>query len=201
MRHHPNTATLRILSMLRNEGCPLAHATQLKTGDRFLDCTCGLGSDAITAAHIVGPSGRVCALEASALLAILVQSGMATYTHRSLDAVTAAMRRVDVEHADYALVLPTLPDNSFDVVYFDPMFTSTIDQANGIDLVRHFAQRGTPTEEHIQHAMRVAQRRVVMKARNPERELTHLGSTPARTSRRFGYGIIDCTDNTKGTTP
>ncbi len=191
LRYHPNTAALRILSLLRGDGSPLADTMQLRPGDQILDCTCGLGADAITAAHIVGQSGQVRALESSQLLALLVQHGMATYVHPTTDAVTEAMRRVEVEHADYANILPTLPDNSFDIVYFDPMFQSTIDTANGLDIVRLFAQSGGPQPEDIAHATRVARRCVVMKDRLPGLELKRLGFTPGKKSRRFGYGTID----------
>ena len=50
-RYHPNMATMRVraLSQKKNDG--LVDALQLKTGASLLDCTCGLGADAIVAAH------------------------------------------------------------------------------------------------------------------------------------------------------
>ena len=65
LRHHPNAAVLRVVNMLRDRRDAFVNLAQLMPGDHVLDCTCGMGADAIAAAHAVGESGAVRALEAS----------------------------------------------------------------------------------------------------------------------------------------
>jgi len=193
LRYHPNAAALRIINLTRGHGDALADLMQLKPGDRVLDCTCGLGADAMSAAHCVGEQGHVLALEASPLLALFTRRGMAHYEHPTTAAITHAMRRVHINNERYQDLLPSLADNSFDAVYFDPMFSHTIDLANGLDLVRNFAQAGGPSPDDIAQARRVARRCVIMKDRMPGHALSELGFSLIKKSRRFGYGRIDCT--------
>ena len=145
----------------------LARAMELTPGESVLDCTCGLGADAILAAHMVGNDGRVCALEASAPLALLVGEGMASYTLEHPEELTQAMRRIEVRHADFAHALRQAEESTWDVVYFDPMFNETIDAATGLDLVRRLGHSGIPSPADLDQARRVARRRVVMKDRLP----------------------------------
>ncbi len=190
--HHPNAAVLRVVNLLRGRRDTLVDLAGLAPGDRLLDCTCGLGSDAIAAAHAVGPEGEVHALEASPLLALLARHGMQTYTHPVHPAVTNAMRRVRIVSARYQEVLPTCTDASFDVVYFDPMFCQTVAASNGLDLVRTFAEAGVPQQSDVDQAVRVARRAVLMKDAMPGRALETLGFAIVKKTRRFCFGRIDC---------
>ena len=193
LRHHPNAAVLRVVNMLRDRRDTFVELAQLAPGDHLIDCTCGMGADAIAAAHAVGTSGSVHALEASPLLALLARCGMQRYQHPNHDAVTAAMRRVRVSNACYQDMLPTYPDNCVDVVYFDPMFGQTVTDSNGLDLVRTFAHSGRPRQGDIAEAKRVARRCVLMKDQMPGSTLQALGFSVVKKSRRFCYGRIKCT--------
>src|SRR4051794_9907679 len=44
---HPSTAAIRVKRLINGETDALVHLSQLRPGDRVLDCTAGLGSDAI----------------------------------------------------------------------------------------------------------------------------------------------------------
>ena len=191
LRHHPNMAKLRILAIEQGRGDVLVDALQLKPGDRVLDCTCGLGSDAIVTAYAVGPSGRVRALEAAPLLALLASRGMAAWNGTEPPSLAPAMRRIEVAYADYADFLRGEVDDSWDVVYFDPMFNTTVAGARGLDLVRRLARAGGPTSADLDQARRVARRRVVMKDRLPGPELDRLGFTTIQRGRRVCYGALD----------
>ena len=190
-RYHPNMATMRVraLSQKKNDG--LVDALQLKTGASLLDCTCGLGADAIVAAHAVGPTGRVRALESSTLLALLVIRGMARYSLVSPPELIPAMRRVEVHHTDFTDYLRRESDNTWDIVYFDPMFSETIDISQGLDIVRRLANPDGPSLHDVQEARRVARHRVAMKDRQPGQNLARLGFTTIKKSRRICYGTID----------
>ena len=190
LRYHPNMAKLRILALEQGKHDILVDALQLKLGDRVLDCTCGLGADAIVASCKVGATGRVRTLEASPLLALLVEHGMASYALDDPPDLTPAMRRVEVLNADYADYLRREANNAWDVVYFDPMFGETIADAQGLDLVRCLAWVGGPSPADLGEARRVARRRVVMKDRRPGRALARLGFAKVEEGRRVCYGVL-----------
>ena len=56
-----------------------------------------------------------------------------------------------------------MPDNSYDCVYFDPMFEENIFESDGIKGVRSLAIYEALTKETIDHAYRVAKESVVLK--------------------------------------
>ena len=58
----------RAKRMLRGEPDPFVEAAQVEPGDKLLDCTLGLGSDAIIASLAAGEQGEVCGIEKSPLL-------------------------------------------------------------------------------------------------------------------------------------
>ena len=89
------------------------------------------------------------------------------------------MRRIEVIEANHYELLKTLPDNHFDVVYFDPMFEETIEESNGIKGLTHFAANHDFTMEIINEAKRVARKRVVLK--------DHFRSSRFQ---RFGFDVL-----------
>ena len=187
---HPNMAHHRVTAVQAGRGDRLLTVAELKSGDHFLDCTCGLGADAIVAAHAVGPDGQVDALETSALLATVVSDGMARGDHRN-PALVAAMRRVVVRHATAEHVLATLPSQSWDVVYFDPMFDTPVEATTSLELVRLLATPDVPSRATLTEARRVARRCVVVKDRATGTLLEQLGLAPVGTTRRhvrYGRG-------------
>jgi SAM-dependent methyltransferase len=151
-------------------------AAQLRAGDAVLDCSLGLGTDALVAAEAVGPAGRVVALEASAPLAALTAEGLC----RLRDAAAA---RVAVHHADAADWLSRAAGASFDVVVFDPMFRRPRAQPPGFDLVRQLGDPRPLAPETLAQARRVARRAVLVKDGAPGWELARLGLTPLPGSR------------------
>ena len=64
---------------------------RLAPGDHLLDCTCGLGADAIVASCVVGPAGCVETIEASTLLA----ESSAQVSRATTKARTLSSRRCD----------------------------------------------------------------------------------------------------------
>jgi len=189
-RFHPNMARPRIRSLVKGDKDRMVEAAGLRSGDSFLDCTCGLGSDAMVVAHVVGREGRVSAIEQSKVLASIVRYGMRTYAHPAVD-VVHAMRRVAVVCTDSAHLLQTLDDWSWDVVYFDPMFESTLSHSQGLSLVRLLAYSGVPTEETLGEAARVARRAVVVKDRVSGSLIEELGLSVISDSGRVRYGRLN----------
>ena len=187
---HPSMARLRVSALRAGGGDRLVKVAGLRAGDSVLDCTCGLGADAIVAAHAVGENGIVVTLESSAMLAAMISNGMQHYDD-GFAVLVRAMRRVTVINAEYEGLLPLLPAGSWDVVYFDPMFVSTIDEAKGLDLVRMLGSGGTPSRDVIAEARRVARRCVVVKDRAPGQLLRALDIPVVSRTQRIWYGRLD----------
>jgi SAM-dependent methyltransferase len=155
---------------------PFLEAAGLREGDRVLDCTLGLGADALVAATAVGPGGGVVGLEASPALAAWVAEGL----HRLGDEAAA---RVGVRAGDHAVLLAALPDHSFDVVAFDPMFRHGRAEPAGFDLVRRLAEPRPLSAAALARARRVARRWVIVKDGAPGWDLARLGLAPLPSAR------------------
>lgn len=159
---HPSMSKLRIQTLEQGGVDNMAAAMQLGAGMSVLDTTLGLGSDSIVCAYIVGETGRVVALEASKLLAFVVQQGLANYQDRE-PRITAACRRIEV-HNTYALdYLRSQPNAAFDVVYIDPMFDKGITSSSNMLPLRAFAVQDNLQAATLAQARRVARQRVVIK--------------------------------------
>ena len=164
-----------------------AVATQLQPGQRYLDCTLGLGADALIASHLVGEMGRVVGLEASFLLYFVVSRGLKNYRSRYLE-LDRDLHRLETYHTEALPFLRQQPADSFDVIYFDPMFQFPVKTSSSMQPLRPLAFEQPLTGETVQEALRVAPR-VVIKERG-EKILRDLGCgefTGGRYSRvRFG---------------
>jgi hypothetical protein len=147
-------------------------------------------ADAVVAAYAAGERGRVRALEASTILASIVGFGLSRYTHKDPDLVRA-MRRVEVRTRDYVRALPELEPDSWDVVYFDPMFEQTFPDIRSMDLVHMLARNGLPDAEALHEALRVARRCVVIKDRYPGRLLESLDIPVISAKQRICYGRLE----------
>ncbi len=188
---HPNTAHLRIKNLRQGEGDRLIEAAQIKAGDKILDCTLGLGSDAIVESFIVGNSGKVTALEINPALAEVVRFGMKNFVDDT-PPVIEAMRRVKVVTANYADFLKSAADNSFDVVYFDPMFRHALNKSSGINPIRPVADHRPIDADSVREACRVARRLVVMKENSRSLEFARLGFKIAEGGKHsnISFGVI-----------
>ncbi|NGQ96370.1 class I SAM-dependent methyltransferase [Brevibacillus sp. SYP-B805] len=177
---HPNNAAFRIKRLERGDTDIMLSVCQIAPGDHVLDATLGLGADAIVFAHGVGEKGRVLGVESEPLIALLVEDGLRTWPTPSAS-LRQAMWRVEVAVGHHLDVLRTLPDRSFDVVYFDPMFTSAVADSAGIRGIRPYANPEPLSMEAVREALRVARRRVVLKEGKGGTLYKQLGFTPFRT--------------------
>lgn len=180
-RWSPGMGALRARRLLRGErgpptGDPFLAAAAFRPGESVLDCTLGMGADALVAAAAVGEGGRVVGLEASAPLAALVDEGLRGFPH-------PAARRVEVRRADHRDFLAACPARSFDVVIFDPMFREARAQNPSFDLVRRLGDPRPLEPEALRRARRVARRCVVVKDGAPGWDLARLGLVPLPSTR------------------
>ncbi len=173
-RWHPGMGGLRAKRLLKGEritGDSFLEAARLRPGDAVLDCTLGLGADALVAAAAVGPGGRVVGLESSPALAAWAGEGFARLPGE-------AASRVEVIAADHAVWLEAAPERSFDVVVFDPMFRHPRAAAPGFDLLRRLGDARPLSRGAIDRAVRVARRGVLVKDGTPGWDLARLGLAP-----------------------
>ena len=162
--YHPGMAEIRVQQLLRGAPDHLVQALDLRSGARVLDCTLGLASDAAVAACVVGPTGRVVGLEASLLLHFAVQYGLAHYECKT-PLLTAALRRVEAVHAVAGEYLAACAADSFDVVYFDPMFRHPVQGSKAMEALRPLALEEPLDRTTVELALKVAPR-VVIKERS-----------------------------------
>ncbi|HEY3396755.1 MAG TPA: class I SAM-dependent methyltransferase [Armatimonadota bacterium] len=161
---HPGMARRRLRNYTAGRGDPMLTAMRLQAGDTVLDCTLGRGTDATLAAHVAGPTGRVVGLEKMPVLAWMTIDGL---QHYEIDdrLTREAMRRVEAHCADYAEALPRQETDSFEVVYFDPLFDQPVAGASGMVPLRQLASDEPVTVAALEEARRVARRCVVIKQR------------------------------------
>lgn len=169
---HPGMGLVRVRRYRRGDRFDqLLKATGVTEGDQVLDATFGFGQDALMLACAAGETGRVTALEHSPVLCALAIAGMPHWHPPGAEIA----RRIDLRRAEHAEVLATLPDRSYDVVVFDPMFRHPKAAAPGFELLRTLADPTPLSMQAVEQARRVARRRVVVKDAWPGRELERLG--------------------------
>ncbi len=189
---HPSLACLRIIGLKNGKTDQMVRCMSLENGDSVLDCTLGLGTDAIVASFVVGANGRVTGLESSMLIAKLVRRGLATYSEIEED-IAPAMRRIEVINANYKEYLAGLSARSFDVIYFDPMFRNPRLHSPAMNAMRLLANEEPLDCETIDLAIRLAVKRVVMKERRGSTEFERLGFKTVCGGKYSPvlYGVID----------
>jgi hypothetical protein len=191
---HPNSAMFRIKRLLKGEKDPFCEACNLQVGDSFLDCTLGLASDSIVASYVVGQDGIIKGIEESGSLAYIVKTGLQQW-ETGITAIDDAMKRIDVSSNDHLTFLKSCPDNSYDVVYFDPMFEETIEESIGILPLKNIANFTTLKKAAINEAKRVAKRRIVLKDNWRSSRFEEYGFiVSVRKSAKFHYGVIEISD-------
>lgn len=188
---HPNSAAFRLKRVARGEDEPLLTACALEKGNRFLDCTLGIGSDSLLAAYTVGQDGKVVGLEADKNVAFIVKAGMQSYDTTELP-LTACMRDIEVIHTTALDFLKAQPDESFDVVYMDPMFEQVIEESTNFEALRQAGSHISLSEEWVAEAKRVAKKRVVLKAHFKSEWFEKFGfERDVRLTSKFHYGVIE----------
>jgi 16S rRNA (guanine1516-N2)-methyltransferase len=187
---HPSTAAIRVKRLIHGETDSLMELSGIKPGDRVLDCTAGLGSDAIVYSFAVQGNGKVTALEKQPIPYLMLSQGLGAY-HSDISGMNEAMRRVQVVHAEHLHFLQQQTDKSYEVVYLDPMFRKPIHESSSISAIRQLADPNPLTEMVIKEARRVANRTIVLKEHRDSGEFARLGFEKVyRTTTKIAYGVI-----------
>jgi 16S rRNA G966 N2-methylase RsmD len=189
---HPSMAKNRITAFRKqNTQDIMVRACSIEPGDDFLDCTLGLGADAIVASYFSG-RGRVVGLEISPGIYEVVKWGMKLYRSR-MPWLNQTIHRIEVYKFDHYSYLKQQADASFDIVYFDPMFRKPILHSEALAPLRELADHSQLEPNTIAEACRVARKRVVMKELVDSGEMERLGFKKVSGSKHnpIGYGFID----------
>ena len=189
---HLSMAELRIKNLINGKHDHMAEAMNAQAGISILDCTLGLASDAIVASYIAGDQGKIVGLETSPIIALIANYGLKTFVSAN-EAVTKALRGIEVKNIDYHDYLTALPDKSFDVVFFDPMFRRPVHTSSNFKPLRYLADNRPVTVTSIHHACRVATKRVILKESRYSAEFKRLGFTAFLGGRYSSvqFGVID----------
>ncbi|MDM5154679.1 class I SAM-dependent methyltransferase [Bacillus sp. DX1.1] len=188
---HPNSAMFRVKRLMRGENDPFLQAAKLEEGMSMLDCTLGMASDSIVASYAVGRAGEVMGLEGNRYMAYVIGKGLQQWD-AGIAEIDEAMKRIIVQQTEHFTFLQQCEDNSYDVVYIDPMFEETVIESDGIRGLKHFALYNDVTDETIAEAKRVARKRVVLKDhfRSTRFERHHF-FVYKRKSAKFHFGVIE----------
>ncbi|WP_393965761.1 class I SAM-dependent methyltransferase [Exiguobacterium sp. S22-S28] len=188
---HPSSAVFRIKQFDADGHDPLIAIAQLNEGMTVLDCTLGLGADAIVMSHGVGSTGHVIGLESNPATALIVREGLKQWME-GYEPIVSAMRNITVQKADHLTYLRQCEDNAFDVLYFDPMFEKTVSESIHLDGLRQLANYQPLTEEVLDEAKRVARKRIVLKAHFESELFEQFGfKRTIRKSSKLHYGVME----------
>ncbi|MGE5416959.1 MAG: class I SAM-dependent methyltransferase [Acidobacteriota bacterium] len=188
--YHPSMGKTRVAHLRKGKPDLMVEAMALESGMKVLDCTMGLGADALVAAFIVGPAGRVLAVESSKLIMSIVKSGIKKHNKGPVW-LEEALHRIEITNEQHLTILKQQTDKSFDVVYFDPMFEKPVSSSAGISPMRSLANYDKLSSEAWQEAKRVASKRVVVKERQGSAEFKRLAvhEIVGGKSSTIAYGI------------
>ena len=176
MRWHPG-----LLHALRESGFdhPWVKLGELKCGDRVLDCTLGLGTDARFISEIT--KHQVIGLERSLAVFLLAEEGLASVDAKVTPIWCDCREYLEtlIDHSD-----PLKSEIKFDVLIVDPMFPRhlTTDR-HGLDFVRIYGDHRPISAHDLKLARQVASRWVVVKDHRKGQLLERLGDDvePAET--------------------
>lgn len=180
---HPDTAMLRIKSS-HDALVDLLGTDSLKV----LDTTMGLASDSIVMSHA---GHGVTAVESNPLIHFIVSEGLKSY-QSGYDALNQAMRSIQTVCSENLAYLKKMPDNSFDVIYCDPMFSERITESKNLDGLRQYANEKAFSNEFLKEAMRVGRKKIIIKAHFRDEVFEKYGFKQfVRPNQKFHYGVIE----------
>lgn len=178
---HPDTAMLRIKAP-HDPLLDLLGPRPLK----ILDATMGLASDSIVMAWA---GYQVTALESNPLIHLVVSQGLANFQtgNARLD---RAMRTISPLNQEALAYLREQQDKSYDVIYFDPMFTQIIKESENLAGLKPLANYSPLSRELLAEASRVAQKVLIIKAHFCDCVFEEFGfDRQVRPNQKFHYGI------------
>ncbi|MBS5351457.1 class I SAM-dependent methyltransferase [Streptococcus sp.] len=183
---HPDTAALRIKA-------PHDALVSLlgKSPKTILDTTMGLASDSLVMAAV---GNQVTALESQDVIFQVVSRGLASYQTDDKQ-LEKSMRSIKAIKSDSLSFLKAQADNSFDIIYADPMFSETIKESENLEAIKPLANGSRLTEEWLNEAKRVAREKIIIKAHFRDTVFEELGfERQVRPNQKLHYGVLELID-------
>jgi len=167
---HPGLFKIRLLNYLAGGKEAMVEAMDLKEGETVLDCNLGLAQDALMAAFV--SKREVIGVEKDPVIYEIVKRGLERYRPEGkLKVADFAFKLVKPVLGDNYEFLKSQPDNSYDVVYFSPMFIKPKWHCSVMSPFREVAVKDFVSPETLKEAERVARKRVVIKVNKGVKEL------------------------------
>jgi 16S rRNA (guanine1516-N2)-methyltransferase len=187
---HPSTAMVRVKRLIQGEQDTLVKYSNFVAGDSLLDCTAGMASDSIVFSFHGGAASDITALESEFVPYVILREGLNRYS-TEIPALNDAMRRIRLKQEHHLSYLKRQPDKSIDIIYFDPMFQTPIEESSSLSPLRHVANHESLELESVNQAKRVARKSVVLKEQWESGEYERLGFTNVfKTYSKIAYGVI-----------
>lgn len=186
---HPGMAVPRIKQMQNGRTDILISAAKIHPGDQILDCTMGMANDAIVMAFAAGETGRVVALESSPLIYAVTRYGLQGLSSNSCN-LKYVMERIFPMHCDYTKYLSCQQENSYDIIYLDPMFEKPVMASSGISVLRREANYMPLHQETLDLACKISRRCVVVKHRAGTLRALRFDAVVGGKYSSVAYGIL-----------
>ena len=187
---HLDTTALKIKN---SDNEPLVEIIK-EEKQNILDCTMGLAGDSILLSYY---KHNVTSLEKNNIIYLITTNGLENYIS-SNDEINNAMRKIKTNNIDCLDYLKKCPNDNYDIIYFDPMFSHNISESNNLEGILPLADTTFPYEEFIKEAKRVARKKIIVKAHFKDIIFEKYNFTRiTRKNTKFHYGFINLKWKTK----
>ena len=156
---HQGISKIRMENIKHGKKDYIIESVKPESTDIIYDATFGLGSDAILMAHF---AKKVIGTEGSEHIYRVVKWGLKRYVSDE-GWINDAIKKIELINANYKDFIRKQEDESFDIVYCDPMFENPIYESNTLNPLRSFAIYEPLNVDDLLHMLRIARKRVVIK--------------------------------------
>lgn len=159
-----------------------------KEKQSVLDCTMGLAGDSILLSYY---GHNVTSIEKNKIIHLITSTGLKNYISPD-EEINKAMREITTFNCNCIDYLKRTPDNTFDIIYFDPMFSHDITESNNLDGITPLADTTFPYEEFLQEATRVGKDKIIIKAHFKDNIFEKYNFTRiVRKNTKFHFGFLN----------
>lgn len=181
---HLDTTALKIKN---SDNEPLVEIIEEKE-QSILDCTMGLAGDSILLSYY---GHKVISLEKNNIIHLITTNGLKNYISPNKE-INKAMRKIKTHNIDCLDYLKQCPNDNYDIIYFDPMFSHNITESNNLEGILPLANTTFPYEEFVKEAKRVARKKIIVKAHFKDTVFEKYNFTRiTRKNTKFHYGFIN----------
>ena len=187
---HLDTTALKIKNSDRE---PLVEIIG-KEKQSILDCTMGLAGDSVLLSYY---GHNVTSIEKNKIIHLITSNGLKNYVCPS-EKINKAMRKITTHNYDCIDYLKKSPANTFDIIYFDPMFSHNIRESKNLSGITPLADKNFPYEEFMKEANRVGKDKIIIKAHFKDNIFEKYNFTRIiRKNTKFHFGFLKINEKTK----